>query len=53
LALAIREACVQAVIDGYERAAISGLCREGAWECALGAIRTLDVDTVIQTVATE
>ena len=29
---AVREACVQAALEGYERAAMSGLCAEGAWE---------------------
>jgi hypothetical protein len=30
---AVRNACVQAALDGYERAQIAGLCQEGAWEC--------------------
>ena len=32
LAAAVRSACVQAALDGYERAQIAGLCQEGAWE---------------------
>ena len=48
LAEAIRAACVKAALEGYERAAISGLCHEGAWECAVDAIRTLDLETVIK-----
>jgi formiminotetrahydrofolate cyclodeaminase len=36
---AVRKACVDAAIDGYERASISGLCHEGAWEAAVSAIR--------------
>jgi len=37
----VRRACIDAAIDGYEQAAISGLCHEGAWEAALSAIRSL------------
>lgn len=47
LAEAVRSACLKAAVDAHEQAAISGLCREGAWECALGAIRSLDLDTII------
>ena len=50
LAEAIRAACVRAALEGYERAAISGLCHEGAWECAVDAIRTLNLETVIKTL---
>jgi len=50
LAEAVRAACVKAALEGYERAAISGLCHEGAWECAVDAIRTLDLETVIKTL---
>jgi formiminotetrahydrofolate cyclodeaminase len=44
LAEAVRKACLDAAIDGYERASISGLCHEGAWEAALSAIRTAALD---------
>ncbi len=42
----IRAACIQAALDGYENAAISGLCAEGAFEAAISAIRMLDIDAV-------
>jgi hypothetical protein len=45
---AIRNACVQAALDGYQNAAIAGLCHEGAWEAAINAIQMLDLDAVIQ-----
>ena len=48
IAQAIRNACVVAALDGYERAQIAGLCQEGAWECAIDAIRMLDLRTVLQ-----
>ena len=42
----VREACIQAAIDGYENASISGLCAEGAFESAISAIRMLDLDSL-------
>lgn len=47
LARAVRDACVKAAQEAYENAGISGLCEEGRWECALDAIRALDLDAVI------
>jgi hypothetical protein len=46
LAAAVRHACVLAAQDGYERAQIAGLCQEGAWECAVDAMRMLDLEAV-------
>ncbi len=45
-AQAVRAACVEAAISGYEDAAISGLCREGAFEAAISAIRVVDLETI-------
>jgi hypothetical protein len=28
-------------------ASISGLCHEGAWECAIDAIRSLDINAIL------
>ncbi len=39
---AIRDACVDAALEAWESAGISGLCFEGRWEVAIGAIRSLD-----------
>jgi len=47
LAEAVRQACLNAARTGYENAGISGLCEEGRWECAVDAIRALDLDAVI------
>jgi hypothetical protein len=44
---AVRAACVQAAIDGYEQATFDGLCCEGAYEVALSAIRMLNVDGIV------
>ncbi|MDA8364979.1 MAG: acetyltransferase [Gammaproteobacteria bacterium] len=50
LAEAVKAACIQAAISGYEEAGISGLCEEGALEYALDAIRMLDVQAVIDNL---
>lgn len=47
IAEAVRRACVDAALEAYEDAQIRGLCREGAWEVAIEAVRTLDVAAVI------
>ncbi len=47
LAEAVREACLNAAREAYENAGISGLCVEGRWECAVAAIRALDLEAVI------
>lgn len=48
LALAVREACIEAAKQAYEDAGISGLCAEGRWEVALGAIGQIDLDQLIR-----
>ncbi|MBZ5551844.1 MAG: acetyltransferase [Acidobacteriia bacterium] len=47
----VRDACVEAALKGYERAALSGLCHEGAWESAVDAMRALDVDALLQALS--
>ncbi len=47
IAEAVRTACLKAAVEAYEHARMSGLCQEGAWDCALDAIRALDVETVL------
>jgi hypothetical protein len=39
----VRNACIQAALEGYEQAQIAGLCQEGAWECAVDAMRMVDL----------
>lgn len=53
IAQAVRSACVQAALEGYERAQISGLCQEGAWEVAVDAIRMLDLKEILRKTAPE
>lgn len=48
IAEAVRKACVHAALEAYESASMSGLCHDGAWECAVGAIRALDVEDIVR-----
>lgn len=48
LAEAIRTACLEAALRAYEDAGISGLCEEGRWECAVDAIKGLDLTALIK-----
>jgi len=43
---AIRNACVAAALDAWDDAGMRGLCAEGRWEVAIGAIRALDPASV-------
>jgi len=47
LAEAVRAACLAAALESYEDASMRGLCHEGAWECAIGAIRALNVRSLV------
>lgn len=47
---AVHAACIREVVQAYEEACISGLCGEGAFEAAIGRLRTLDLDTVLARV---
>ena len=51
LAEAVRAACLNAARQAYENAGISGLCEEGRWECAVDAIRSLDLGPVLASLA--
>lgn len=53
LATAVRDACYSAAITAYENASIDGLCHDGAWECALVAIKAINFEAVITTVISE
>lgn len=51
LAEAVRQACLDAAREALETAAFSGLCREGAEEAALDAIRALDLEKTLHLPA--
>ena len=46
----VRDACLKAARDAYENAGISGLCEEGRWECAVAAIRSLNLEVIISAM---
>ena len=50
IAEAVRAACVKAAQQNYERASADGLCDEGAWEVAIDALRSLDVDAILREI---
>lgn len=50
IAEAVRKACLKAAQEAYENAGISGLCEEGRWECAVAAVRSLDLHAVINAI---
>jgi hypothetical protein len=47
LAEAVRAACIQAALASYQDALMDGLCAEGAWECAIGAMQALDLRPLV------
>lgn len=47
IAEAVRRACVETALAAYEDAQVRGLCREGAWEAAIEAVRSLDIAAVV------
>ena len=51
LAEAIRTACLEAALRAYEDAGISGLCEEGRWECAVQAIKGVDLTALVKQAA--
>lgn len=51
IAEAVRLACLEAALEAYEAAGMSGLCAEGRWECAVQAIQALDLETILQNQA--
>jgi hypothetical protein len=48
IAEAVRAACERAAISAYEAAGIRGLCEEGRWEAAVGALQSIDLRKLIQ-----
>lgn len=48
LAEATRRACLAAAMSAYEDAGVQGLCEEGRWEAAVGAVKALDLEAVVR-----
>lgn len=51
LALAVREACRALLVAAHEEALISGLCGEGAWEAAVGALSQVSAGELLALAA--
>jgi hypothetical protein len=49
LAEAVRHACIDAALAAYEDAGVMGLCAEGRWEVAVGAMQSLDLAPLLGT----
>jgi hypothetical protein len=47
LATAVRDVCLQELLDAYEQAGMSGLCAEGRWEVAVGRVRALSGEAIL------
>ena len=48
LAKHIRDTCLEAVLQAYEDAGVQGLCAEGRWEVAVGALNTVDLAPLLR-----
>jgi hypothetical protein len=46
----IRAAFVETALTSYEDAAANGLCAQGAWECAVDAMRRVDIIDLLQAL---
>ncbi len=44
----IRAAYVETALNSYEDAAANGLCAQGAWECAVDAMRHLEITDLLK-----
>jgi len=44
----IRDACLEALLQAYEDAGVQGLCAEGRWEAAVGALRTVELAPLLR-----
>ena len=50
LAEKIRAAYLETTVNAYEDAAANGLCAQGAWECAVDALRSLEITDLLKEV---
>lgn len=48
LAESIKQTCIRTALEGYELAAMQGLCHEGAWEAGISAMQMIDIDALIK-----
>jgi hypothetical protein len=50
IAETVRQTCIEAALRAYEDAGLSGLCHEGRWECAVDAMRGVDLQPLVQAL---
>ena len=48
LAKSIRDTCLQTALQAYEDAGMQGLCAEGRWEVAVGALKTVELARLLR-----
>ncbi len=48
LAEAVRAAVIERLLEAYEDAGVRGLCGEGRFEAAVGAVRALDLSEALE-----
>ena len=48
LAKRIRDAYLEALLQAYEDAGVQGLCAEGRWETAVGALKTVELAPLLR-----
>ena len=48
LAKRVRDACLEALLQAYEDAGVQGLCAEGRWEVAVGALKTVELEPLLR-----
>lgn len=48
IAKGIRDTCIETALQAYEDAGIHGLCAEGRWEAAVGALKTVDLTPLLR-----
>ncbi len=46
----IRKGCIKAAVEAYETASQIGLCHEGAWECAVDAMKSLNIEELLNSI---
>ena len=49
----IRKECIKAAVEAHETASQNGICHEGAWECAVDAMKSLNLDELLKSIMNE
>jgi hypothetical protein len=50
---AVRRRCLETAVAAYEDAGLQGLCADGRWEAAIGAMRSLDPAALLREMEGE